>query len=189
MSSPGHEIDDNLTGNLDNHRHRPVGHGWFDSCPASDGFCGSLHSVTHFPMIRTVPQEGFGHVAQDSSNPRASPAACAHAQATCSSTPSTDVCVITTANLVTTNANPNVTYAWDNPAIGNKGLAIGTTCASGKNGFIIIIKDEIGTAGTYPIIVTTAGGNTIDGAAQFMLNSNFESITLQCDSTSNWLVE
>ena len=72
---------------------------------------------------------------------------------------------------------------------------IGVACSSLTPGETIIIKDEIGTAGTSPITVTPQSGNTIDGTGSFVLNSNFESITLQCDWYSgmilipNWIVE
>jgi hypothetical protein len=54
-------------------------------------------------------------------------------------------------------------------------------------------KDEAGVAGTTPIAVaapTGSTGETIDKVASpFVLNSNFESITFQCDGAGNWLVE
>jgi hypothetical protein len=57
------------------------------------------------------------------------------------------------------------------------------------------VKDEVGTAGTYPITVVIGFGpaDTIDGQPSFVLNTNFESVTFQCDgssgATGNWLVE
>ncbi len=40
-----------------------------------------------------------------------------------------------------------------------------------------------------PITITPESPNTIDGLGSLTLNSNFESITFQCDGVSNRLVE
>ena len=85
------------------------------------------------------------------------------------------------------------TVAWVSTAPANKSESLGPNaiaCSSAINAAKeFTIKDEIGTAGTYPITVTPASPNTIDGLGSFTLNSNFESITFQCDGISNWLVE
>lgn len=107
------------------------------------------------------------------------------------------VCVITTGTSNTTSISGVTfsTYAWDSPTVGAKSETIGVACSSTTPGETITIKDEIGTAGTYPISVMPQSGNTIDGIGSFTLNSNFESITLQCDwysgmtSIPNWIVE
>ena len=54
-------------------------------------------------------------------------------------------------------------------------------------GFVYRIKDESGGAGTNNITIATEGGETIDGAATFVLNSDHESITVYSDGT-NWNV-
>lgn len=58
------------------------------------------------------------------------------------------------------------------------------------NGFTITVKDELGSAGPNPIGVTPNVGDTIDTTTgPFVLNSNFDSITFECDGNHNWLVE
>jgi len=62
-------------------------------------------------------------------------------------------------------------------------LATAETYAGRK----VVIKDAAGGALTYNITITTEGAQTIDGAASFLLQSNYEAITLYCDG-SNWFV-
>lgn len=92
--------------------------------------------------------------------------------------------------LQTTDLGLGKTVAWDSATPANKTELLttnGIACNSATR--VFTIKDEIGTAGTYPITVTPQINDKIDGAGTFILNSNFESITLQCDGASNWLVE
>jgi hypothetical protein len=50
---------------------------------------------------------------------------------------------------------------------------------------LFTVKDRIGAAGTRNITVTTAGGAvTIDGAATYVMNTNFQSINLIFNGTS-----
>jgi hypothetical protein len=107
------------------------------------------------------------------------------------------VCVITSGTTNTTSllALAYATYSWDSPSMFPKAESIGISCTStSSNGNTIIIKDEIGNAATYPIVVTPQSTDTIDGLTSFSLNSNHESITLQCDGAPsglvpNWIVE
>lgn len=52
----------------------------------------------------------------------------------------------------------------------------------------IIIKDKAGTAGTYPITITVAGGGTIEGASSYVINVNNQSITLENDGKGNYAI-
>lgn len=49
---------------------------------------------------------------------------------------------------------------------------------------IMIVKDESGGAAAQNIIVTLESGGTIDGAANYVINQNYQSITLYIDGTN-----
>ena len=51
----------------------------------------------------------------------------------------------------------------------------------------IIFKDAGGNASTNNITIVTEGGELIDGQATYVMNSNYESITLYSDGT-NWFI-
>lgn len=53
-------------------------------------------------------------------------------------------------------------------------------------GKIYVIKDESGGAGTNNIMIDTAGGN-IDGAANFVMNTNYGSVNVYTDG-ANWFI-
>jgi hypothetical protein len=110
--------------------------------------------------------------------------------------PVNQVCVITfgTTNTTSSSTLMYATYSWESMTVGTKTETIGISCTSTINGNTIIIKDEIGNAATYPIVVKPQSTDTIDGLTSFSLNSNHESITLQCDGAPpglvpNWIVE
>jgi hypothetical protein len=109
----------------------------------------------------------------------------------CPPTGNNMVCQITMNTAAVTNSDTYVTYAWNSAMTGTKSLTITPTCNSSTLNFIV--KDEIGTAGTYPILVYPTIGNTIENTytatTPFALNSNFESITFLCDGAGNWIVE
>ena len=54
-------------------------------------------------------------------------------------------------------------------------------------GRIITIKDAGGLAGTNNITVDCEAAQNIDGSSTFILNTNYESISLYCDGT-NWFI-
>lgn len=60
-----------------------------------------------------------------------------------------------------------------------------TTLDSGQT---YVIKDEAGTAGTNNITIATTGGQTIDGAATKVINTNYGSMKLYSNG-SNWYTE
>ena len=49
---------------------------------------------------------------------------------------------------------------------------------------IMIVKDESGNAGTYNITISLESGGTINGAASYVLNTNYESVTLYINGTN-----
>ncbi len=47
-----------------------------------------------------------------------------------------------------------------------------------------VFKDESGNAGTYPITISLESGGTINGAASYILNTNYESINIYLNGTN-----
>lgn len=81
----------------------------------------------------------------------------------------------------------NGTVAWNSSSALAKTETL-PTCNFAANGFTVAIKDEIGTAGTYPITIT--GAQTLDGQAVYIMAFNHQATAFQCDSTeSNWVVK
>jgi len=54
-----------------------------------------------------------------------------------------------------------------------------------KTGYVLIIDDQGGNAGSNNITVATAGSEKIDGAASATISTNYASIALYSDG-SNW---
>lgn len=78
------------------------------------------------------------------------------------------------------------TIAWNSSSAAPKTDTI-YACTLQFQGRLLTVKDEIGTASTYPITLSPASG-TIDGTASYVLPVNKQSATLQCDGASNWVV-
>jgi len=57
--------------------------------------------------------------------------------------------------------------------------------AQTKSGRLIIVKDAAGNAATNNITIDTQGSETIDGAATYVINTNYGKVTLYSDG-SNW---
>lgn len=80
------------------------------------------------------------------------------------------------------------TIAWNSSSALGKSEAL-YACGSNAQGHLVTIKDEAGTAGTYPITVSPAGGNTIDNGSTYIMAFNYQSTTFQCaGSSGNWIV-
>ena len=92
----------------------------------------------------------------------------------------------------TTSDGPIGTIAWAYPDQNSKTetlfacTSLGTTPTTG---YLITIKDEIGTSSAYSIQINPAPTNTIDGLASYALKANHGSVTLQCDGAGNWMLE
>jgi hypothetical protein len=61
------------------------------------------------------------------------------------------------------------------------------TAASAGTGRVIFVKDRDGNAGSDPITVEGNGSETIDGALTYVLNIDYQSVTLVTDG-SNWMI-
>ena len=58
-------------------------------------------------------------------------------------------------------------------------------CTEGR---LLTIKDESGNAGTYNITLDPEGSTTIDGAANFVIDANYNSVDLYCNG-SHWFIK
>lgn len=80
------------------------------------------------------------------------------------------------------------TVAWNSSSALAKTESL-YACSSGSRGNLLTVVDEKGTAGTYPITLSPAGGNTINGGSTYIMAFNNQSTTLQCaGSDGNWVV-
>lgn len=77
-------------------------------------------------------------------------------------------------------------YLWasDNPAPKSESIYV---CNSLSSGNVVIVKDEFGTANTYPITLTPVTG-TIDGVSTYVMNFAYQAAPLICDGAGNWSV-
>lgn len=74
--------------------------------------------------------------------------------------------------------------AWNSAAASNKTQTI----PDGNTSAMMTIVDEIGTAGTYPVTITSATW-TINGQSSFQLAATNAAITLRASpATSNWII-
>jgi hypothetical protein len=87
-----------------------------------------------------------------------------------------------TYDLATTDDILNVTYTTTGAVTS---LTLPTAqCVDGR---VIVIKDAGGNASTYNITIDTEGTEKIDGGDTFIINGDYDSITLYSDG-SNWFV-
>src|SRR5690554_3709889 len=70
-------------------------------------------------------------------------------------------------------------------ATGAVTITIPTALMAEKKTFTI--KDAAGKAGTNNITIATQGAETIDGSATYVINSDYDSITLYSDG-NNWYI-
>lgn len=84
------------------------------------------------------------------------------------------------------SADQNGTVAWNSNSTSAKTESL-FACTALISGFNVTIKDEFGTAGTYPITISSA--SNIDGMSGYIMAFNYQAVRLQCDgSTSKWVV-
>lgn len=82
----------------------------------------------------------------------------------------------------------DVTVAWKSSTAAPKTQTL-YACGAGQKGKSLSIKDEVGTAATYPITVTPNGSDTIDNAAFAYIFFNLQNMQVQCDGAANWIVK
>lgn len=95
--------------------------------------------------------------------------------------------------LVSTGTTDTATTAdglikWTSASTSSKSQTM-PICDSSTAKVPITIKDGVGNANTYNIIVDSNGGSTIDGAASYAITINRGSITLLCDGVSDWTIQ
>lgn len=77
---------------------------------------------------------------------------------------------------------------WDSPTLGAKSEAI-PGCDSFSDKRVLVISDEVQTAGTYSITIQPASG-TVANQTSVVLAANGASVILGCDSsTTNWVAQ
>jgi len=103
------------------------------------------------------------------------------------STPTFRRVITGNADNATTADGPIATIAWASADAAPKSEVL-PACTSSNVGVTITIKDEQGTANTYPITVT-ASGSTLDGQLSDVLSSNLQAQIFQCDGNGNWILE
>lgn len=80
------------------------------------------------------------------------------------------------------------TIAWKSASTSAKTETL-YACTSGRKGFSIDVKDEVGTAGLYPITVAPNGIDTIDNAALYIEAFNLQNARYKCNGSGNWIVQ
>jgi len=83
-----------------------------------------------------------------------------------------------------TATNTDGSIGWNSASASAKTESIPAPTQLGQN---ITIKDAYGNAGTYSITVTPVSG-TIDGQANYVLDQNYEAITLVANGSTNWMI-
>lgn len=66
-------------------------------------------------------------------------------------------------------------------------ISITLPTAVSISGTEYLIKDKFGSAATNPITILTTSGQTIDGAASYVIGNNYQSITVVSDG-ANWYI-
>ncbi len=56
------------------------------------------------------------------------------------------------------------------------------------DGYPIVIKDERGHAGTYPVTIETREGDTIDGTSSVLLESPYAAINIYTNGTNRYFI-
>jgi hypothetical protein len=85
-------------------------------------------------------------------------------------------------------SSSDVTIAWNSSSAATKTESL-YACNSGVKGKQLYIKDEYGSAGTYPYTLAPNGADTIDTGSFYYLSANFQGVALQCNGSGNWIVK
>lgn len=109
-----------------------------------------------------------------------------------SSAPTIYSCTAQQGNIMPSTVQTGATYTVDlrdyYVGINHAGsVAVTLPTSSTPRDRVFIIKDQSGAAGTNNITVTPATG-TIDGAANFVMNTNYGSITVKFDGTNYFII-
>ncbi|TXH15068.1 MAG: hypothetical protein E6R03_07975 [Hyphomicrobiaceae bacterium] len=88
-----------------------------------------------------------------------------------------------------TTSDANGTIAWNSASASGKTQTL-PTCAFAINGMTVAIKDERGTASTYPITISSSGGSTVEGATSYYISIDGQAVSFQCNYvTNNWIAK
>lgn len=80
------------------------------------------------------------------------------------------------------------TVAWDSSAGSIKTENL-YACSSGAKANKLTILDEIGTAGTYLILIVPSGTDKVNNQTIGAISFNNQSLTIQCDGAGNWVIQ
>lgn len=84
-------------------------------------------------------------------------------------------------------ADQNGTVAWNSNSTSAKSESL-FACTSLISGFTVTIKDQYGSAGTYPITISSS--SNIDGQPVYIMSFNYQAVTLQCNgTTTTWIIK
>lgn len=90
---------------------------------------------------------------------------------------------------VTDNAfTTDTTIAWASATSGAKTEFL-YECDTTNAWKTLVISDQSGTFGTYPLTLTPFGSNTINGLTSYIMPFNNQSVAAQCNGEGDWLVQ
>jgi len=89
---------------------------------------------------------------------------------------------------VTANTFSVADYNLDVFLVGNGATAIGIYLPTANDGDKYTFKDWVGAAGTYPVTINSFSSDTIDGSSSYIMNINYQSITIVGYSGYGWYI-
>jgi hypothetical protein len=89
---------------------------------------------------------------------------------------------------VTANTFSVADYNLDVFLVGNGATAIGIYLPTANDGDKYTFKDWVGAAGTYPVTINAFSSDTIDGSSSYIMNINYQSITIVGYSGYGWYI-
>lgn len=135
-------------------------------------------SISQLTELTSISESSFFPVAQDGTTYKFSFSALTDSISGTSSN-----------NYVTSGVTTGTTLTWDKQYWGISGsseINLILPSTTGKDGHFLIIKDAIGTCGTYRIRLTPESG-TIDGDPYKDMNINYMSLTIMARN-NNWYI-